>query len=122
LDHVLEYVVDAADVRMGHLAGELALANEAALDLVVVQDRLPNRLEGDALVELGVERFVDFSHPPFGQEADDAKPIGDDLARKERMDRARVGYDAERTCVEYGSIEKASRLFVRRKEGKHLAP
>ena len=77
-----KHVEDPADVRMGHLPGQVHLALEH-LDGALVGDLRQDRLERDALVELRVLRFVELAHPSLGEKADDAEAGSHDFARAE---------------------------------------
>ena len=61
---------------MGDLASEINLSLEAIQRLCIVQQIAPNGLEGDALVQLYIFRFVDFAHAATGHEADDPESLG----------------------------------------------
>ena len=77
-----KHVEDPADVRMGHLPGQVHLALEH-LDGALVRHLRQDRLERYPLVELRVLRFVQLAHPALGEKAHDAEAGGHDLAGPE---------------------------------------
>ena len=108
---VLEQVEDAADVRVGDLAGELHLAQEALRRPLVAGDLGADRLERDALAERQVLGLVELAHAAAGDEAHDAEAGAQDVARAERRDRiggARLGIRAGRRQVLAGGSHSSN--------------
>ena len=64
-------VVDAENVGVRHLTGELHLTSETRQDLGLIGQVLSNQLDGDVAIELEVARAHDGSHAPLPETLDD---------------------------------------------------
>ena len=61
----LAVIKNAADVPVGHAAGQLDFREEALRHRWVVERLLPQDLDGDRFVQRSIVRLVHDTHPPF---------------------------------------------------------
>ena len=75
-----------ADIPVPDLPGQLELVRETLDRLSVRGDFGLDELEGDLLLDLGVEDFIDPAHPAFAQLFDDLVAAGEGRAGGEFFD------------------------------------
>ena len=76
---VSEDVVDATDVRMGNLPGEVHLTLEQRDRTLVGGDMRQDGLEGNPFAQFEIFRLVQLAHAALGQVPHDAEARGDDV-------------------------------------------
>ena len=90
---VAEHVVDATDVRVGHLSRQVHLALEPRDGALVTRDVRQDRLERDPLLQFEILRFVELAHAAQRQEPHDAEAEGDDVTGTKHGGPRRRGPD-----------------------------
>ena len=116
---VLAAVEDAADVLVGHAAGELNLAPEAGQADLVEGELRAECLEGDAVFQVEVSGFVDLAHPALAGESNDAEAAGDDVVVLERALVRGDGRQAHR--LGFGDVEELGLGVVEGQQAIELA-
>ena len=93
---------DAADIDVGHFAGQAHLIGQTLDRPLVVQRRCQQRLQRHALTDHGVEGFVHLAHPAAGNEPPDLVTTKQVLAVRQRAEGGAAGW-----C----SVVRRSRCF-----------
>src|SRR6185369_1229405 len=81
-------VVNAADVRMGNLAGDADFSVKAFEQARVAGGGFGQEFQCDRLAEGKIGGAVDFAHPAFAEESDDAVASTEQRARNEAASRS----------------------------------
>jgi hypothetical protein len=102
---VLGDVVDAHDVRTGHLAREQQFIAEALEGFGPAGELGPQQLDGDLDVERQVARAIDHAHTADAEQFLDAEPPRDHFAdaqfvRDDQTGHRGLGVDAGQSCRE----------------------
>ena len=84
-------VVDAADIRMGHLPGDSHLGEQPFAPDGIVGKRLGQELQCNGLAQLQVIGSIDFAHATAAEQPDDAVAVGQDRSGSESSGRNRIG-------------------------------
>src|SRR5690242_6613348 len=79
-----KHVVDATDVAVGNLPGEVNLPKKSLCCGGIAGKVQTNALDCDAFAEFEVFRLEDLAHSPLSKACDDSKPRGEEGANRER--------------------------------------
>ena len=85
---VLGDVVDAHDVRTGHLPRQQQFLAETLERFGLAREFRAQQLDGDVDIERLIAAAIDHAHAADAEHRDDAEPVGEDVARRAtRTDR-----------------------------------